>query len=207
MARPQQITDEQILTAARALFLQKGIRATTAEVARRAGVAEGSIFKRWKSKDALFIACMDFEGAGPPFWIQLLGQQGGRGEVRDTLERAGADAIEFFRKLLPVMMMTVSNQGKGGLHPHLRGPNSPPLRALKLVTDYFAAEMQAGNLERRDPEVAARMFIASSQHYAFLEMLLKDRKETPMAADAYIRGVVDILVGGGETAHARKGKR
>ncbi len=207
MSRPPQIDDQQILQAARALFLQKGIRATTAEVARRAGVAEGSIFKRWKSKDDLFVACMDFEGADAPFWVQLLGQQAGRGAVRDTLERAGLDAVDFFRKLLPVMMMTWSNQGNRGLHPHLRGPHSPPLRGLKLVTDYFAAEMRAGNLERgRNPEVAARVFIASMQHYAFLEMLFKERKEKPVPAGEYVRGVVELLLVGAEPA-ARKGKR
>jgi len=47
MARPPVITEERILDAARGVFLKKGIRATTAEVAKRAGIAEGSIFNRF----------------------------------------------------------------------------------------------------------------------------------------------------------------
>jgi hypothetical protein len=41
MARPVTISDEQILDAARAVFTEKGPRATTAEIAERAGVSEG----------------------------------------------------------------------------------------------------------------------------------------------------------------------
>jgi len=47
MPRPAKIKDEEILAAAREVFLEKGIRATTAEVAKRAGIAEGSIFNRF----------------------------------------------------------------------------------------------------------------------------------------------------------------
>ena len=44
MARKPSISDQQILAAARRVFLQNCSSATTAEVAREAGVAEGSIF-------------------------------------------------------------------------------------------------------------------------------------------------------------------
>mgnify|MGYP001134528590 CR=1 FL=1 len=64
MARPTSIDDDQILTAARAVFLEHGIRGTTLEVAQRAGVSEGSIFKRWKTKEELFHAAMNQRAAG-----------------------------------------------------------------------------------------------------------------------------------------------
>ena len=50
MARPTVIRDEQILDAARIVFLERGVLATTAEVAQRAQVSEGSLFKRFKTK-------------------------------------------------------------------------------------------------------------------------------------------------------------
>lgn len=50
MARPVAIHDPTILDAAREVFLLRGAAATTAEVARRAGVSEGSIFKRYRTK-------------------------------------------------------------------------------------------------------------------------------------------------------------
>ena len=58
MARPTSIKDETIVAAAREVFLERGIQATTAEVAERAGVSEGSVFKRFKTKSELFRAAM-----------------------------------------------------------------------------------------------------------------------------------------------------
>ena len=42
------ISKERLLVVAREVFLELGIRATTLEVAMRAGVAEGTIFHRFK---------------------------------------------------------------------------------------------------------------------------------------------------------------
>ncbi|MEO6418509.1 MAG: helix-turn-helix domain-containing protein, partial [Polyangiaceae bacterium] len=59
--RPPTISDDRLLEAAREVFLARGIRATTAEVAERAHVSEGTIFHRYKTKDALFSAAMQFD--------------------------------------------------------------------------------------------------------------------------------------------------
>jgi AcrR family transcriptional regulator len=51
---------EQILEAATRVFAEKGFRrATTREVAREAGVSEGTIYNYFEDKDALLIAIMD----------------------------------------------------------------------------------------------------------------------------------------------------
>ena len=54
MARTARITEERILEAAREVFLAEGFGAQTAKIAQRAGVSEGSIFKRFATKEALF---------------------------------------------------------------------------------------------------------------------------------------------------------
>ena len=51
---------EQILEAATRVFAKKGFRrATTREVAREAGVSEGTIYNYFEDKDALLMAIMD----------------------------------------------------------------------------------------------------------------------------------------------------
>lgn len=52
-------TRERIVTAARRLFAEKGFDgATTAAIARAAGVAEGSIYRHFASKEDLFLTCV-----------------------------------------------------------------------------------------------------------------------------------------------------
>ena len=196
MARPTKITDEQILDAARQIFLEKGAAATTAEVARAAGVAEGSVFKRWKTKQELFFAAMS-PGDGDPEWVRNLHARVGRGEVQETLTEVGLQAVEFFRRIMPLAMMCWSNPPTGKvIPPPLQGPNSLPVRAIKKIAGFFEAEIRLGRIARRDPEVMARSFLGSIQHFTFVEIITHNRDELPMPAEMFIRGLVSLLWNG-----------
>src|SRR5687768_2852160 len=83
--RPPVISKERLLEVAREVFLELGIRATTLEVAARAGVAEGTIFHRFKSKDELFRAAMQFDPDQALAFVERLPGLAGKGELRATL--------------------------------------------------------------------------------------------------------------------------
>lgn len=185
VARPTTITNAQILAAARALFLEKGIRATTAEVARRAGVAEGSIFKRFKTKEELFSAAM-LKDEAPPF-IALLEERSAGDDLEKTMLEVGVAAIEFFRTILPSVMMAWSNAGT--VPELLRGPNPPPVRTVRALSAFFASEIRARRIRKTDPEVLARIFLGSIQSYVFFELL---GQPLPLER-AYLRRVIRVL--------------
>jgi AcrR family transcriptional regulator len=198
MPRPPKIKDEEILAAARAVFLEKGIRATTAEVARRAGIAEGSIFNRFPTKVALFRAAMrpDLE---EPAWAKLVLERVGQGDVVENLVEIGTQVLEFLRQIVPIMMMSWSNPHNDGglLPPPLRGNNPPPLVAMRRLVAYFDAEIRGGRIRTgSDPELMARVFLGSLQNYVFFEVLLRARDMLPLPALTYVRGVVDLLWNG-----------
>ena len=195
MARPVTIKDETILAAARVVFLQHGFGATTAEVAARAGVSEGSIFKRYKTKFDLFRAAME-EQLADPTWVRALPSRVGQGDMKEGLVALGGEIIDFFRGLMPLMMMSWSNPGPGGLPPILTAPNPPPLRALRQLMGYFDAEMRAGRLRRHDPEIAARTFLGGLVHFTFTETLQRASDELPLPQETYVRGLVNLLWAG-----------
>ena len=58
MGRPRLIETQAILEAARDTFLVEGVGATTGAIARRAGISEATIFKRFRTKADLFFAAM-----------------------------------------------------------------------------------------------------------------------------------------------------
>ena len=70
---------------------------TTAEVARCAGISEGSIFNRYKSKDDLFRAAVatNLEASD---WIAKLDARVGKGEIRDGVGKFSdvADISQIF---------------------------------------------------------------------------------------------------------------
>lgn len=193
MARPSVITEEQILQAARGVFLKKGIRATTAEVAKRAGIAEGSIFNRFETKYQLFSAAMHLNVTEPP-WFRLL-ESAPKGDPRQALAEIALEILAFLRTLLPLVMMTWSNPSPSpsGLPRAFATPNPLPLRALEKVIHFFDQQMRAGRLRRQDPEIAARVFLGSLQNYVFFELLLKAQDQVPLPAEKFVKGMVDTL--------------
>jgi AcrR family transcriptional regulator len=195
MARPTTITDAQILEAARRVFLERGISGTTAEVAREAGVAEGSIFKRWKTKQELFFAALAPDDEDPE-WVQTLVGHIGNGDIQEHLTQAAMQAIDFFRGIMPLMMMCWSNPSPNGLPAPLDRPNSKPVRLIKKLASYFEAEMRNGRLARRDPEVLARTFIGGNQQFAFLELINRAHEELPLPAEMFVRGLVGLIWNG-----------
>lgn len=195
MARHTTIRDETILEAARDVFLERGIQATTAEVAERAGVSEGTLFKRFKSKHELFHAAMLSHGAGIP-WLATLDSRVGKGKVRDHLFELGLDIIRFFRVLIPFMMMSWSNKGAGEAPQILNMPDPPPAIAMRKLTAYFEAEARAGRIRKVSPEILARAFFGGLQSFAFFELILEGKDPAPMSAEELVRGHVSLIWNG-----------
>jgi AcrR family transcriptional regulator len=193
MGRPPVVKTEKLLEAARRLFLEHGFAATTAAIARAAGISEGSIFKRFATKEELFFAAL---GIPEPAWIDGLKGRAGQGRVEDALAEILLQIIEFFRELVPrvTMLWSCRALGSGGPIALFRDrADAPPLRALRGLTDYFEQEARLGRIAIGSAEIAARLFLGSAQTYIFFEMLAP--ATAPPAAE-YARGVVELLLRG-----------
>jgi len=190
--RPPVISDEKILDTARDVFLEHGIRATTAEVAVRARISEGTIFHRFKSKDALFRAAMRFDPEHGPQLIEALLPRVGAAPLRDSLVELGKRFVELGRVILPVMMMSWSNpSGDYSLEKLVNRRNGfqSPLRSL---TVYLQAEMDGGRLTHSDVQVLGRAFIGGLRDYCMTELLARDDAQRP-PMQAFVEGLVDLL--------------
>jgi len=206
MSRPTTIRDEAILEAARAVFLERGLAAPTADVAQRAGISEGSIFKRWPSKAALVHAALDVNAIHPA-WIDRL-EAAMRAEppdpVGDVLRQVSTEALEFYRRLVPTMMMRWSAQTSpsvpcGDFDPARAGEfvgEPPPLRTLRVLTAYFALEASRGRIATPEPEVPARMLAGALFQYAAFEVMLRARNAPSLDAAVFIHQMVDTLLHG-----------
>jgi AcrR family transcriptional regulator len=173
-----------------------GFKASTALIAREAGISEGSLYKHFKTKDDLFLAAMDTEISGSS-WQDLLRKSAGRGSIRTTLETAGLEILTHLQIILPrIMMVNSSGIVLTGPH-HCRGARvSPAIKKLQALAGYFRAEIDRGRLTMTNPEVHAQIFIGSLMHYVLQQTLFNFRPATPQA---YVRTVVALMVGGPAT--------
>jgi AcrR family transcriptional regulator len=192
MARTKKISDEQILEAARTVFSQRGFSATTSQIAAEAGISEGSIFRRWESKDELLITAL---GIPQPDWIDRVSAMADdERTVDEQLVELGTMLLDFFIENIPKMAAMVGC----GVHMRqkiMRSHDSPPVQGVRAVTNYFALQRKEGRIRMTDPEIAARMFVGALHHYAFAEFAgLNDLM--PMPRETYVRGIVDNLIRG-----------
>lgn len=103
--RDKEIRPQQLLDAALMLFVEKGFAATrTEEVARRAGVAKGTLFLYYPSKDELFKAVVR-QNIG-----KLLGEAG------EFVASASGSTAELLRTLIEGWWQRSSGSNVGGLH-------------------------------------------------------------------------------------------
>ncbi|MGF1510019.1 MAG: TetR/AcrR family transcriptional regulator [Myxococcota bacterium] len=165
MARPSTISDEQILNAARAEFMERGFQASTAAIARRAGVSEGTVFKRFPSKEKLFLESMDFQPVDEVVaQVDVLAQ---RSDPGSALEELMVAIIQRLRIALPRMMMLWANTVPERLFAGMAHP--PPARILSAVRRWLEVETNAGRLTVSEPEATARLILGSCIHFVFFE--------------------------------------
>lgn len=188
MARPTTIRKEQILDAARELFLEHGLSVSTATIAKAAGVSEGTIFKRFSTKEELFLAAMC------PAELDLgLEVEAGAEDLRAALVQAGIRLVGFYRELMPRVMRLWAHAGSDTPFEVMRRQGTPPpVHLVQAVTRFVEAEMNKGRLARGDAGIVARTFVASMHNVAFFEML-SGEPPAEGAAEAYVRKVVDML--------------
>lgn len=191
MARTATITDEQILEAAREIFLAEGFGAPTARIAQRAGVSEGSIFKRFATKEALFYAALEIDP--DPSWHAEVSQRVGQGDSKENLIQLSLSIIRFFNAMLARMIT------KMGSHPTpatFKGlPEHPIVKDRDKVSAYLREEMALGRLRSCDSDLLAGMLFGALNHHVFTAMILGSTlDDTDLIRIA--TGVVEIFWGG-----------
>ena len=145
---------EQIVGAATRVFAEKGFRrATTREVARAAGVSEGTIYNYFEDKDALLLAILDrlneTERRAADF------EEGMATDFRGFLEQYLRRRIsliwenrEVFRVVLSEMLVNAELRDR-----YVRHVVDPTMR---IAEENFRSRMEQGEVRETDTPLAMR---------------------------------------------------
>jgi AcrR family transcriptional regulator len=191
VGRPVTIDDQKLLEAARDVFLAKGGNATTEEVARRAGISQASIFKRFKTKQELFLAAMHIHRQRLD-WIGLLQKRAPEIGLRRAMIELGVEIIGFLEKIFPLILVSWSNRGEYGF----ARSKSGPARGIEGLADFLEREMDQGRLNRLEPWSVVRAFAGSLQSYVLMSLVTKSGIGPGWNPKDYVTGVVDVLWAG-----------
>lgn len=186
---------------ARQVFLELGIRATTSEVASRAGIAEGTIFHRFKSKEELFRAAMNFDPDAEIESAVALLSRSGELSFRQVLLEFAEHFIEMGRVALPVMMMSWSNPDQQLCSERNSERTTHYSRLLGALCGVFAEGIREGHIGPAEPEVLSRMLIGSLHHFCMTELFMGGMSGR-FGHREFARHVVDVLLAAGSGSRA-----
>ena len=193
--RPPSIDTAGLLSVARELFLERGIRATTHDVAIRAGISEGVIFHRFGTKESLFRAAMELPAADVPRLLLEAFEKVDGLELREALLQLASALLEIGRVAIPLMMMSWSNPTLGGGTPQDEHHSNFRIFVRRLAA-FFEARMATGALRALDAEIIARAFLGSIHHYCMTRILCGDTDSAVIPEGMFARGLVDLLLNG-----------
>ena len=167
MTRSKTVSDEEILRAARSLFLEAGIKASTKEIAKTAGISEAVIFQRFKTKEELFFAAMVPPSAQLD---KIFNVQPGDNQIPENLELISLQIVEYFREVMPVFLTLIGHPAFN-MQTFLQRHTMPRVQIGNRLTAYLVAEAEIGRIRRGQVEIAVAVLLSYLHHLAMSETI------------------------------------
>lgn len=198
MARPKEVSDEEILVAARRCFLERGANVSAADIARELGVSHTTLFNRFGSKEGLMLAAL-----GPPkeiAWVKALDAGPDDRPIREQLVEHAKVMSAYFEQL---------HAGLGVLHAcgiepakayRKRKGDSPPEQAFRALVAWLQRAQKQGRLAKCDVDTLASTILGALHGWAFTARVCGG-STGPAAEERYVERFVELLwegIGGKE---------
>jgi AcrR family transcriptional regulator len=190
MGRPRTVSDDAILEAARSVFLEMGPSASTTCIAKRVGLSQAALFKRFGTKHDLMIAALK-PPTEPPFVALVNDGPHADRPAREQLAEVSRAVARFFRDMVPcLMVLRTSDIDMQAMLTKFDVP--PPVVAQLAVAGWFQRAMDDGLIRQGDPNALTFSFLGAIHMRAFLTHLTQQPNDDE-ALDAYADSVVDAL--------------
>ncbi len=184
---------QEILDAALRVFAKKGFSgATTREIAHEAGVAEGTIFRYFKTKKDILFNLMG------PYIVQSLA---------DTIEEVSGETDEIILKAILKNRLSLIRGNidllrllltEAQFHPEIREQfvEKVALKAAVILEQFIAKRIEAGIYRGIDPGVATRALVGMVGVFVVWKEFLLADKYVSFDDDLVIEQVVDLFLNG-----------
>lgn len=190
MARPREVSDEQILVAARRCFIERGAAVSAADIARELGVSHTTLFNRFGSKEGLMIAAL-----GPPTeigWVAALEAGPDERPIREQLVAHARVMSVFFQDLQAgygILLAAGIDPAKA--HRARKGVSAPE-RAYGALVAWLKTAQREARLAECDADTLASTILGALQGWAFTARVCGG-STSAAASSRYVERFIDLL--------------
>lgn len=185
-------TSQKIVDAAMSLIRDKGyVATTTKEIAKKAGVNECTLFRKFESKKDIVLQGVNQAGwranVTPEIFLDV------KWDLQEDLEM-------FMRAYMERMMPDFVNLSIGLRAPQIYEETAPlimkvPQAFLLSLIDYFQKMYEQGKIPQHDFETLAMTIFSSTFGYTFLAASF-DKNLTKIDKKTYIKNSVELFIKG-----------
>lgn len=185
-------TSQKIVDAAMSLVRDKGyVATTTKEIAKKAGVNECTLFRKFQSKKDIIL-----QGVNQAEWRANVTPE----IFSDVKWDLQEDLEMFMRAYMERMTPDFVNLSIGLRAPQIYEETAPlimkvPQAFLSSLTDYFQKMYEQGKLPQQNFETLAMTIFSSTFGYTFLAASF-DKNLTDIDKEAYIKNSVELFIKG-----------
>lgn len=185
---------QNILEAATRIFALRGFEgATVAEIAREAGIAKGTIYLYFKSKDKIFRAIIE-EFTFLPYLFDTL--QDKEAPVAETFTRIAYRYMEYIREhgaILRIVML----EGTRYVDAPSEVYTQSAVKGNIEIAKYLQKQIAAGKLRNTlNPFLTARAFMGLLVTHIMMQDSLGGKYTTTISDEDWIRESVELLLNG-----------
>jgi len=189
-------TRHELLSAAERLLLTKGL-ASTREIAREAGCADGTLYNHFKDRTGLYLALLTEQVPDFAAPLRTLPYRAGEGVIADTLEEVGHAALTFYYRVAPLLgALFAEPKLLAAYRAALRQADRGPHLSARAVESYLRVEQRLGRVSAEaNPAMAAEILFASCYRRAFGARFIGEA-HTKAADRDFIRELVRSMLSG-----------
>ncbi len=190
MGRPKEVTDEQIIAAARRCFLERGAGVSATEIARELGVSHTTLFNRFGSKETLMLAAL-----GAPkevAWAAALRAGPDERPIKEQLVEHTAKIAAYFDELqagLAVLQAAGIDIRKAYHNP--KG-ESAPQQAFGALGRWIEAAQSQQRLAKCDVETFSALILGALQTRAFAKRVF-GKPRPPVSTQRHVEMLIELL--------------
>jgi AcrR family transcriptional regulator len=185
-------TRERIVDAAAEVIETFGLaRATTKQIASKAGYSEATLYKHFASKIELFLTVLDERLPGLVRLLMRLPDEAGQGVVAEHLEQVATQATLFYERVFPMLASIFAEPAVlTRYRESLAAVGAGPHHANEALAAYLRQERELGRIAASiDPDAGAAMLLGACIQRAFFGAL----RGTPDSATKRARFAANLV--------------
>lgn len=193
---PAEKTRTQIVAAAAHVMRTCGLSgATTKEIARAAGCAEGTLYKHFSDKEALFLSVLRERVGARVAPLVRLPERAGTRTVRRNLEDVVRTALDFFRELMPMQSALYANPSLlAAQRRAMKARGFGPHVVIAAIAEYVRREQKLGRVRKGvQPEVVGMLLMGGCYNYLFVRDFVGE-DALPVPEDKFVDATTKTIM-------------